>query len=102
MSRSVHWTRSSLDDLRAQIAYIAADSPAAARKVATSLRQTAEALGVRATGRPGRVNGTYEKSVSRLPYIIAYAIGVPSDPEAVVILRVIHTARDWPAEHWPE
>ena len=31
-------------------------------------------LALFATGHPGRVNGTYEKSVARLPYIIVYAL----------------------------
>ncbi len=58
-------------------------------------------LGRFATGRPGRVMGTYEKSITRLPYIIAHALAVHSGRECIVILRVIHTSRDWPAEEWP-
>jgi plasmid stabilization system protein ParE len=54
-----------------------------------------------ATGRPGRVAGTYEKSVTGLRYIIAYALTRRGDREIVSILRVIHTARDWPDEEWP-
>ena len=52
-------------------------------------------------GRPGRVTGSYEKSVSRLPYIIAYELRTIAGRECVVIVRVIHTSRDWPAEEWP-
>ena len=55
------------------------------------------------TGRRGRVTGTYEKSVTGLPYIIAYAIIEHGGEEAVaMIVRVIHTSRHWPAETWPE
>jgi plasmid stabilization system protein ParE len=36
-----------------------------------------------------------------LPYIIAYALRPIAGRESVVIVRVIHTARDWPAEEWP-
>lgn len=54
-----------------------------------------------ATGRPGRVNGTYEKLVPRLPYILAYAIVSQDGREIVTILRVIHTARDWREDDWP-
>lgn len=54
-----------------------------------------------ATGRPGRVTGTYEKPLSRIPYLIAYELRRISGREHVVILRVIHAARDWPAEEWP-
>ena len=40
---------------------------------------------------------TCEKSVTRLTYILAYAITQASDAEAVAIVRVTHTSRDWPA-----
>lgn len=72
MRRPVTWAREALNDMREQIAFIAEDNPAAARRVADRLRDTGEALGESATGRPGRVTGTYEKSVIRLPYIISY------------------------------
>jgi len=50
-------------------------------------------------GGGGRVTGTYEKSVTG---ILAYALGpLPTGDEAVFILHVIHTARDWPEEGWP-
>lgn len=99
MTRTVRWTRAALDDLKDQISYIATDSPAAVGSVASRLRATAEALADMPTGRPGRVGGTYEKSVRRLPYIVAYALDLRGD---VVILRVIHAARDWSAGSWPE
>lgn len=102
MSRPVHWTRAALDDLKAQIEYIAADNVDAAEKVAARLSATAVALGEMATGRHGRVSGTYEKSVHRLPYILAYEFDFMGRDEVIVILRVIHTARNWPPENWPE
>jgi plasmid stabilization system protein ParE len=64
--------------------------------------ETGSALGETPTGRPGRVTGAYEKVVTGLPYIIAYAIAAKADRETVSILRVIHTARDWPVGKWPE
>jgi plasmid stabilization system protein ParE len=39
--------------------------------------------------------------VSGLPYVIAYRIEVANGRETLFILRVIHTARDWPAGNWP-
>ena len=101
MTRPVEWSRDALDDLKDQIAYIAAENPAAAQRVADRLRATGDALGDMATGRPGRVTGTYEKSVTRLPYIIAYALTRRGDREIVSIVRVIHTARNWSDEEWP-
>lgn len=101
MRRPVRWSRDALSDLAAQIAYIAADNPAAARRVAAALDQAALALGEMPTGRRGRVTGTYEKLVTGLPYILAYVIAGAGDQEEVAIVRVIHTSRDWPAEGWP-
>ena len=59
-------------------------------------------VGERAVGRPGRVSGTYEKSVSGLPYVLAYCIDTLGGQETIFVLRVIHTARHWPGEAWPD
>ncbi len=65
-----------------------------------ALQKAGNALGDFATGHPGRTAGTYEKSVRSLPYIVAYAL---TDRDmAVTILRIIHTARDWQEENWPD
>lgn len=45
--------------------------------------------------------GTYEKSVTGFPDFIACEIVPHGSGEVVAILRVIHTARDWPEETWP-
>ena len=101
MKRPVLWSRDALGDLKEQAAFIAQDNPAAARRVADRIRDTAKSLGDMATGRPGRITGIYEKPVTRLPYILAYALVSQGGREVVVILRVIHAARDWPEEAWP-
>ena len=101
--RDVVWSEDALDDANELVAYIAADNPAAADKVLDRIELTAQRLGRQAIGRSGRVEGTYEKSVVGLPYIIAYAIrSLPDGIEQIVILRVIHTARDWPKGEWPK
>lgn len=102
MSRPVRWSTDALTDLADQVSHIAADTPSAARRVADVIDRTARALGDMPTGRPGRVTGTYEKSVTGLPYILAYTITRVSGEEAVAIVRVIHTSRDWSAEIWPD
>jgi toxin ParE1/3/4 len=98
MKRPVRWSRHALDDVKSQIAYIAADSPVAATRIADRIQATGAALGEMTTGRPGRVSGTYEKLVTRLPYIIVYGVIKQAGRESVSTLRVIHTARDWPPE----
>ena len=101
MKRSVTWSREALDDIKKQVAHIAQDNPAAARRVADRLRDAGKALGEMATGRPGRVTGTHEKSATRLPTIIAYALRPIAGRESVVIVRVVPTSQNWPAEKWP-
>lgn len=100
--RPVVWSaeahRDSLDILR----YIADDNPFAAEKVVDAIEEAGNKLGEFATGRPGRVTGTYEKSLAPLPYIISYELRLIAGRECVVILRVIHTAREWPPEEWPD
>lgn len=98
--RRVQWSLSALEDLRRQVAHIAADDPDAAAKIARRIRETGAALGDFATGNPGRVAGTYEKSVTGYRYIIVYAL--TDDQTAVSILHVIHASRDWQDESWPQ
>ena len=45
-------------------------------------------------GRPGRVDGTRELTMPRLPYLSVYELDGPD----VVILRVLHGAQLWPPE----
>ena len=100
--REVFWSKDALDDLNAVIQYIAAENPAAALSVISKIEKVGTALGNMATGRKGRVSGTYEKPVASLVYIMAYAIEQRRDGgERVVILRVIHGGRDWKEEDWP-
>lgn len=102
MSRAVSWSTDALADLAAQVSYIATDNPSAALRVANTIDKTALALGDMPSGRPGRVTGTYEKSVTGLPYILAYVLTQVGGADAVAIVRVIHTSRHWPAGTWPE
>lgn len=102
MKRPVRWSSDALSDLADQITHIASENPSAARRVADAIDRTALALGDMPTGRVGRVTGTHEKPVTGLPYILAYTIAQAGGEEAVVIVRVIHTARNWPAEKWPD
>jgi plasmid stabilization system protein ParE len=100
--RPVVWSEEAHKDYFDILRYIANENPLAAERVVDAVEQTGNDLGQFATGRPGRVTGTYEKPVARLPYIIAYALTAKGGSEVVSILRVIHTARDWPTEEWPE
>ncbi len=81
---------------------IRTDNPAAARRVEKRIEETIKSLAHRNIGRRGRVEGTFEKSVVGLPYIVAFALDTEVDgPERLVVLRIIHTSRDWPPSGWP-
>ena len=104
MRRPVRWADAALEDLAEEVRFIARDDPRAARDVRAKLDAAGAALGRTTTGRPGRVPGTYEKSVRGLRYVLAYAVMPTDDPgtETVVILRAIHTSRNWPPGGWPD
>lgn len=89
----VRWTRPALVDLAEIHDYIASDNPVAAKQVIRRIRQDANILNEHpAISRPGRVPGTRELVVGRLPYVIAYRIGARD----LDIVAVIHTSRRWP------
>lgn len=99
--RPVVWTDTARDALLDIVRFIAADNPAAARKVAAKIDGTAENLAEFATGHPGRVSGTYEKAVAGFPYILVYSLCAVGEHKGIAILHVTHGARNWPDEEWP-
>ena len=102
MKRQLIWSRSALEDFKSTLSYIAQYDRTAARKVRAAIDRAARSLAHHPTGRRGRVAGAYEKSVTGLPYVVAYALDVnPDGTEAIVILRIIHTSRDWKPGAWP-
>lgn len=101
--RRVVWSDSAVEEFSSVVAYIARDNPAAALSVADRLEAAVIALAELPTGRKGRVVETYEKVVSGLPYIIAYALmDDPPEGGTLTVLRIIHGARDWPEGSWPK
>lgn len=88
----LHWTRPALADLVEAQAFIAQDDPQSAHKVAQHIWDAATNLRDNPDiGRPGHVSGTREWVVTRTPYLIVYR----TQHDAVEILRVWHTRRDW-------
>jgi toxin ParE1/3/4 len=87
------WRRAALNDLEAIREFIRQDNPDAARRVHTAIRAAVDSLAEHPNfGRVGRVEGTRELVLPRLPYIIVYRVVA----EQIRILAVIHTARQWP------
>ncbi len=100
--RRIVWSDSAVKEFGSVVTYIARDNPVAAGGVADRLEAAVRALAELPTGRKGRVAGTYEKVVSGLPYIIAYALtDDPPGGGTLTVLRIIHGARDWPEGSWP-
>lgn len=99
--RPVVWSIEAQRDNLEILRHIAEDNPFAAERVVDAIEEAGNKLGEMVTGRPGRVSGTYEKSLVRPPYIIAYELRDVAGRESVVIVHVIHTKRNWPAEEWP-
>lgn len=101
--RPVFWSNEARRDLVSIVEFIAKENPRAAETVGEGIFKSVKDLGDFATGHAGRVADTYEKAVSDLPYTISYAIDTRARPGGtIVILRVIHDARDWRAGAWPE
>ena len=87
------WTGTAGNDLDSIYEHIAADNPVAAAHVVRTIHGLAGTLfDMPHRGREGRVPGTCEMVLTKLPYTIAYRIA----GGRVEILRVIHQSRLWP------
>ncbi|MES1200954.1 MAG: type II toxin-antitoxin system RelE/ParE family toxin [Pseudomonadota bacterium] len=100
--RHVRWSDDALEEFDRAVAFMRQHDARAANKMLDELNATALALGRRNTGRRGRVPGTYERSIPKWRYVIAFEVRAIGDREEIYILRVIHTARDWPKGAWPK
>ena len=88
------WQPQAIEDLGSLKRYIAADNPAAASRVVTTIVSlVGKQVGTfPETGRSGRIEGTRELVVPRMPYIVVYRVKA----DAIDILAVHHAARRWP------
>jgi toxin ParE1/3/4 len=91
---NVIWSPEAIQDLISLRAYIAEDSPTAARRIVLRILHDIEHLlpDNPHIGRAGRVPGTRELVIPRTPYILPYRMQGGS----IQILRVYHGARRWP------
>jgi toxin ParE1/3/4 len=89
----VCWTPRARDGFRRQTRYIARDSPAAARQVATRVRHAVRSLSTHPLqGHPGRVVDTRELVVPLTPFTVAYRVR----EQIVEVVGIIHQAQQWP------
>lgn len=92
-ARALEWREVARADLLAIVDYISDDNPDAAQRLMDEIEDKASKLLIRPKlYKPGRVAGTREMVV-RPNYIVVYA----EDDRAVVILRVLHAAQQWPS-----
>lgn len=90
MAVRVKWLKAALRDFDAEISYIAADDPEAARQVAGRIEDSIALLASHpAIGRPGRIAGTRELVVPNTRYLIPYRFC----HGAIEVLRLFHASR---------
>jgi toxin ParE1/3/4 len=97
------WTEPANADFFGIVEWLNARNPAAAARVGRRILDDVEHLAnFPYLGKPGRSPDTRELGVSRYPYLIVYAVEhdttVSEQPQAIVILRVLHGAMLWPPE----
>lgn len=91
----IEWNPLARKDLLGIVTYISHDNPEAAERVLEEIERQATLLGdMPEMGRRGRCRGTRELVVSGTAYILPYRI----TRNRIVILRVLHGARRWPAD----
>ena len=85
------WTEPARSDINAIWDYLMEHQAPGAERVASDLLRSVERLELFPhSGRPDRIEGTRELILPGLPWLVVYA---PA-PSEIVILRVIHAARD--------
>lgn len=92
--RAVDWSEKAINQYQGAVAWLAERNPDAAERLAERVQDTIESLARRPIGRPGHVEGTYEKAVLHTAYLIIYSL-VGGPQGQLRILRIYHTAQDW-------
>lgn len=89
----IKWLRRALNDLENIADYIALDNPAAALSMLDTIEAITDGLADHPKrGRDGRVPGTRELVIPGTAYISVYRLKTGR----VEILRVLHSAQNWP------
>jgi plasmid stabilization system protein ParE len=84
---------SAIADIDGLAAWVAKDSPQAARSRVEKILKTIERLNLfPEMGHKGIDEGTYERGVSGTAYIVVYEIR--KKPSAVLVIAVVHGSRD--------
>lgn len=90
----LRYTRKALEHLSEIRCYAEREQPGSAREVGQSIRAAVARLAqYPELGRQGRVVGTRELVIPRLPFVVAYRVKASH----VDILAILHGARKWPS-----
>lgn len=89
---TVRWRVSAVADVNRIVRYIGNENPSAAKRIGRELILAGDSLAMFPhRGRPGRQAGTREL-VAVSPYLIVYRV----ENGQTTILRIWHSAQDWP------
>lgn len=89
----IKWLRSAFNDLESISDYIALDNPTAALAMIDTIERMTDGLAEHPQrGRDGRLPGTRELVIPGTAYISVYRL----KSDRVEILRVLHSAQNWP------
>ena len=92
---TIVWSPRAIEHLAHLREYIARDNPNAAKRIASALLEAIERLAqLPNLGRPGRVAGTRELVVPRVPYIIPYRLR----GDRLEVVAVFHARQKWPKQ----
>jgi toxin ParE1/3/4 len=90
----IRWSPEAVLDFTAIVQYIRQDNSSAALRVARAIYDAVAQLNTFPNrGRPGRINGTRELPLPRLPFVVVYRVR----ENTVEIVRLLHGAQQWPA-----
>ena len=89
----LEWLPAALEDRDVVYEYVRGENRTAALKIDMEVERQADRLvDFPYSGRPGRAHGTRELVITGTPCIAVYQV----HEDAVLVLRVIHSAQDWP------
>ena len=101
--RRVVWSNTALDALDRSVAYLAERDSEAAQRLVADIESMLTRLARRNSGRRGRVPGTYEKSLPKWRYVVAFELRESDDGQGeLVVLHLVHTSRNWLGGGWPD
>jgi toxin ParE1/3/4 len=89
----LRWTEEAANDLERIADYLVQNTPDRAQGLIQRIYDAAGSLvTLPHRGRPGKVKGTRELVLSALPYVVVYVVR----EDAVVVVRILHGAQQWP------